>query len=212
MAFNDESGLNKILTLAGMAVWAFIFILALYSLFDAATALSMMGTSKASLNNVIAPGFIGVLLFLFLIYVTARKLVGRQIEIKLEKDEFAIGEGIKGTICLKLDKPTKARSLKVFFFGLHNYGQYTSIICQNDITASPGRIFIRGESFDFTIPVPEEAENYFSQGFPFKPRWYVKAKLDMPGKVDIQNEARIKITENNNAKEYLRKKASVLRK
>ncbi len=74
----------------------------------------------------------------------------------------------------------------MLFYGVSLQGE-GGRLCQNEILVAPGRIFNKGESFPFTISMPKEVEDYHGLF------WYVEAKLDIPGEIDITKEALIEI-------------------
>ena len=145
-----------------------------------------------------------------------------EMALKLEKDYFKPGDTIKGIINLSLKKPIRARKLNVALIGkvkttyqdqtkdetVYEYileldgqkeyqiQQYPfEIKIQQDIleAKSPGQelamglrnaLGVIGSFIDEVVPLP-------------KPRWFVKANLDIPLNIDIKKTQDIVISQPN---------------
>ncbi|MCX6771698.1 MAG: hypothetical protein NTX79_06600 [Candidatus Micrarchaeota archaeon] len=159
--------------------------------------------------------FFGLIFLFFACIIIYGILVWRkskQMELKLDKASFAIGEQVTGNIILKLDKPKQARGLKLEFYGVKTTGSgkhsHHEVICQTSIDLSPARMYQRGESIPFSIGVPASVRAYISLSsasstwekmaiVDARLEWNVKATLDLPGEIDLAQIADIKITDPN---------------
>jgi hypothetical protein len=93
-----------------------------------------------------------------------------KIEIQIPKFNFSPGETIEGTVVLALNKPIKARGLKIRFFGERVSSRYTP----QKGTQSHDNII-----FDFTRPLDGEKE-YISGTY----RFQIKIPVDILPKQD----------------------------
>ncbi|MFA6907672.1 MAG: hypothetical protein WC263_02490 [Candidatus Micrarchaeia archaeon] len=122
------------------------------------------------------------------------------IDIVLGPTTFTPRETINGKIRLRLSKPTPARSLIVEFYGEVERGSRAERVFLVKQELGSERTYRNGESFTFSLPIPEQATPPEAQGtfgaihdlFVSKPRnWYVHAQLDIPMASDIN--ARISV-------------------
>ena len=153
--------------------------------------------SSASSDLGAAWALLGIMLFIaFVIFILLRAKGSSQMEIKLDKTAFALGEPITGTILLNLDKAKAAKDLKASLHGIQRANKSSTVIYQYDFVVAPGQTFTPGESFRFSIPIPMEATKYYveiarspSYDNQFErmkfditratpPRWYVGASLN----------------------------------
>ena len=208
MASFDQDRLGKAAALCALAFGIFL-VLAAYALFSMSEQTSAWAPSgmppSPTYWKLLLPAMALLLAALF-IYFALSLYAGRQIEIALDKPEFALGEAITGTITLNLRKEKLARSLTVIFMGHEKQGKGTAIICQSQCLVSPGRTFSRKEALHFSIRMPPEVRDFvdpplepannmasLESAFAFQPRWFVKARLDVQGGVDIEHEVPVKI-------------------
>ncbi|MCX8189868.1 MAG: hypothetical protein N3F05_01415 [Candidatus Diapherotrites archaeon] len=141
-----------------------------------------------------------------------------KIDLQLEKFNYRPGETIRGKIVLALNKPVKARRLKVRFFGVRE-GRKTVVIgggrsadYSNDIVYSfemnlDGEKEYTGGEYDFEIIVPQDlltkvdlsgtgalgALMQFVMLMAPRPKWYVEAALDVPMGLDVSKRVQINI-------------------
>jgi hypothetical protein len=89
-----------------------------------------------------------------------------QIDVKLDKYAYTPGETIKGSVGLKLKRPTHAKKLTVALIGLR-------IIHQSGIMIGRARVGNQGPQtqvytiYNFEIPLDEEAV-FFHEFYPFE--------------------------------------------
>lgn len=149
-------------------------------------------------------------------------LFGKEkITLMLEKYDYAPGDTIKGTVTLKLKKPTNARKLEVAFIGEKIEGQTGMGIGP---TVGGRRRTQRVKLHDFRMPLDGEKE-YQEGEYPFEIKipenihqvdqklegkvgtavtalkaisgvhsrvdWYVKAQLDVPMGLDVKKTQKI---------------------
>jgi len=146
---------------------------------------------------------------------------GEKITLMLEKYNYTPGETIKGTVTLKLKKPTKARKFEVAFVGEKVERQTGMGVGP---TAKSGRQSQRTYLYHFKMPLGGEGE-YQTGEYPFEIKipedvkqaeqklegkvgtavsalkavsgivarvdWYVYAKLDVPMKLDVSKKQNI---------------------
>jgi len=110
------------------------------------------------------------------------------IEIEIPNKVFQPGENIVGKVTLKLDKPTKARALKIAFYGV---GSAEPSIILNDFlvskTLSGKKVYNNNETLEFELQIPGRL-------LAFPPYdYYMKAYLDLPFKIDILKIIKIQI-------------------
>jgi len=122
------------------------------------------------------------------------------IEIDLGPSTFTPRETINGKLKLKLSAPVQARSLTVEFYGEVERGNHYERVFRVEQKLSGERNYKNGETFDFSLTLPEQAKPPEAQGtfgsiqdlFVPKPKnWYVHAQLDIPMAADIN--ARISV-------------------
>lgn len=140
---------------------------------------------------------------------------GEKITLMLEKYNYTPGETIKGTVTLKLKKPTKARKFEVAFIGEKIERQTGMGVGP---TAKKGSQTKHTYIYQFKMPLGEEGE-YQTGEYPFEIKipedvkqaeqklegkvgttitalkavsgvvsridWYVHANLDVPMKLDV---------------------------
>lgn len=146
---------------------------------------------------------------------------GEKITLMLEKYNYTPGETIKGTVTLKLKKPTKARKFEVTFIGEKIERQTGMGIGP---TAKRGSQYRRTPIYHFKMPLGGEGD-YQTGEYPFEIKipedvkqgeqklegkvgtavsalkavsgivarvdWYVYAKLDVPMKLDVSKKQNI---------------------
>lgn len=150
-----------------------------------------------------------------------------EIALKLEKDYFRPGETIKGIINLSLKKPIKARKLNVALIGkVKTTYRDSDGGCQTkDETIYEHALELDGQNeyqlqqYPFKIEIPLDILEAKSSGQELaaglrsalgpigsfldefaslpKPRWLVKANLDIPLKIDINKTQDIDISQPN---------------
>ena len=118
-----------------------------------------------------------------------------EIEITLGPTTFTPQETMNGTVKIRLPKATKARSFIVEFYGEVERGNKHECVFRVAQTLGEERTYKNGETFDFSLPIPDQAKPPEAQGtfgsihdlFVPKPRnWYIEAKLDVPIAFDLQ--------------------------
>ncbi|MEM0359885.1 MAG: hypothetical protein QXK06_00930 [Candidatus Diapherotrites archaeon] len=144
-----------------------------------------------------------------------------KIELTLEKFNFSPGDTIKGRIVLSMNKPTKARGIKARLWGertitrtsYYNSGPRTEkrnqIIFNFELPLDGEKEYSSGE-YEFEIKVPNnilqsqqapdgvigelaKAAAFLGGSFASQPRWYLEAKLDIPGGMDVSKRVQINI-------------------
>lgn len=133
------------------------------------------------------------------------------IEIRLEKLSFSAGETIRGKVFLKVDKPKKARRVRVEFFGERTVGygknRRTERVYAFSLDLSGEREYVGAFEYPFEILIPSDAGskqlpndtlgtimNVASVFGGVSPtRWFVSASLDVPMGVDISKKIQISI-------------------
>ena len=122
------------------------------------------------------------------------------IDITLGPSTFTPRETINGKAKLRLPGPTPARSLIVEFYGEIERGNKFERVFRVEQKLDGERTYKNGETFDFSLEIPEKAKPNEAQGtfgsiqdlFVPKPKnWYVHAQLDIPMATDIN--ARISV-------------------
>ncbi|MEM4598758.1 MAG: hypothetical protein QW400_03660 [Candidatus Diapherotrites archaeon] len=141
-----------------------------------------------------------------------------KIDLQLEKFNYHPGETIKGKVILALNKPVKARRLKVRFFGERQkretvvVGSRRSTDYSNEIVYSfemnlDGEKEYIGREYNFEIIIPQDltakvdlsnagalgAVMQFAMSMAPKPRWFVEAALDVPMGFDVAKKLQINI-------------------
>ena len=81
----------------------------------------------------------------------------KEIEIFLEKYNYSLGENIGGKISLKLNKPTKAKALKVGLIG-------ERLITETGRTADGKINSHQRKEYVFNFEMPLDGEKEYSQG------------------------------------------------
>jgi len=153
--------------------------------------------------------FFGLIIIFFasmLIYGILGWRQSKQMEILLDKKEFAIKEPITGSIHLKFGKDKQARSLMVGFYGERQESKKHSIrFCEIETKLSGARTYLKGESIPFSIAMPQDVESKlrprapanemekFIRRYEGLPVWRITAKLDIPNEIDISQEVEVKI-------------------
>jgi hypothetical protein len=152
-------------------------------------------------------------------------LFGKEkITLMLEKYNYSPGDTIKGTVTLKLKKPTKARKLEVAFIGERVERQTGMGVGP---TSSSRRSSSRTYIYNFEMPLDGEKE-YLEGEYPFEIKippdvrqaeqklegkvgtavtalktvsgiysridWYVKAQLDVPMGLDVKKTQKITLS------------------
>jgi hypothetical protein len=146
---------------------------------------------------------------------------GEKITLMLEKYNYAPGETIKGTVTLKLKKPTKARKFEVEFAGVKEERQTgMGIGPTSSDRRQRQRVYLyrfkmplggEGEyqqgEYPFEITIPPDVKQSAAQaegklgtavsalkavsGIHSRIDWYVHAKLDVPMKLDVSKKQSI---------------------
>ena len=140
---------------------------------------------------------------------------GEKITLMLEKYNYAPGETIKGTVTLKLKKPTKARKFEVAFVGekverqtgmgigptSHDKRQTQRTYLYHFKMPLGGEGEYQQGEYPFEITIPSDVKQSAAQpegkvgtavsalkaisGVTSRIDWYVYAKLDVPMKLDV---------------------------
>lgn len=146
-----------------------------------------------------------------------------KIEVQLDKLNYKYGETIKGKVILEMEKPVKARELRVTFIGEkeekkwvrsggHRKRRTERRIIHNFKLVLDGEKEYSGKSeYSFEIPIPDrpKEDNLELNGFlggvakvlkVLNPResrmyWYLMATLDIPMGMDINKKVDINIIE-----------------
>jgi len=143
----------------------------------------------------------------FSIYILLHGLAGMNMRLKLDKRAYSPDEQITGTITINRALKSPARSLTVSFYGVEKHGKYNHRVCEKQVQLSGARTFMKGETIQFSIPIPQEAKARIAEkpgmdlsinGLPvFGSRhvrgWCVEAKLDIPGEVDMSKTAMVRL-------------------
>ena len=149
---------------------------------------------------------------------------GEKITLALEKYNFVPGDMIKGTVTLKLKKPTKARKFEIELAGVKKERQtgmgvgptssrnrqtnYTYIYRFKLPLGGEGE-YQQGE-YPFEIKIPDDIKQTAAQpdgkvgsavtalkaisGIHSRIEWFVKAQLDVPAKLDVKKKQSIVIS------------------
>ena len=135
-----------------------------------------------------------------------------KVELELSKTSFVPGESITGKVKLFLNEPEKAHEVRIEFYGEivkrrtamsggHHHSSSTVekvFLVQKQLDGE--RAYKDGETFDFSLTIPENAlppkpngiVMSFMSFFTAAPRaWYVHATLDMPMKFDMNKKIQI---------------------
>lgn len=133
------------------------------------------------------------------------------IDVKLEKLSFSAGETILGKVFLKVDKPKKARGVRVEFFGErtvgHGKNRRTERVYSFSLNLSGEREYLGAFEYPFEIKIPSDvgskqlsndllgtAANLASVFGGVSPtRWFVSASLDVPMGMDISKKIQISV-------------------
>ncbi|MCK4366097.1 MAG: hypothetical protein KAW45_08595 [Thermoplasmatales archaeon] len=140
---------------------------------------------------------------------------GEKITLTLEKYNYAPGETIKGTVALKLKKPTKARKFEIEFAGVKverqtgmgigptssNRRQQQRVYLYHFKMPLGGEGEYQQGEYPFEITIPPDVKQAATQaegkvgtavtalkaisGVTSRIDWYVYAKLDVPMKLDV---------------------------
>ncbi len=137
-----------------------------------------------------------------------------KVDIVLDKTNFKKGETIKGKVVLELNKPKKAKELRVKLFAEREVwrtikGRRTK---KKEVMFSypmklDGEKEYTSKTYDFEIMIPKTQEGEvpegaagealkavaFLAGTPSAPRWYLEASLDMPMSFDIKKKVQINV-------------------
>ncbi|MFH1235077.1 MAG: hypothetical protein V1493_05705 [Candidatus Diapherotrites archaeon] len=143
-----------------------------------------------------------------------------KMEMTLEKFNFSAGDTIKGHASLTLNKPTKARAMKVVFWGEResrhthhdSHGTHTSTRTETIYSFElplDGEKEYSSTEYDFEIKVPAMQQAQmpemdgafgavmktaaFLAGPIAPPKWFVQAKLDIPGGMDVSKTVQVNI-------------------
>ena len=129
------------------------------------------------------------------------------INILLPKTELCPGKKVKGQIILSLDKPKKARELRIDLYGEspeHEYGVHENRRYVVREAISGERTYKNGEKFEFSFIVPENIllkssnsvkAHHFQKFFGDRPsHWYLQASLNIPFSFDVSNRIGVTIT------------------
>ena len=203
----DQSRIIKAATLVflAFAICILLFVSAMSTLADATMQLFNPTGPSAPIGMNIIPCIMTLVLAVIFVYTALSLRAGMQIEVKLDKPQYLLGEPITGTVTLNLSKEKAARSLTAIFAGYQKRGKHTRVVCKTESLLSPARTYRKGEVLQFSIPIPAEVKNYvdppapanelesFGRTFTFAPQWHVMAKLDVPGEVDIEHYAPVAI-------------------
>jgi len=153
-------------------------------------------------------GLIFVFFACIIIYAIMSYLKGKQMALAFDKQQFALGENITGSVILKLGKPKQARGLRLEFYGVEHVGRgkggSNRVICQSGMELSPARMYQSGETIPFSISMPAGVKEHIilPQGAGMLERmsransrilWYVKATLDLPGEIDLTQAEKVGI-------------------
>ncbi len=139
------------------------------------------------------------------------------IDIKLEKFNFAPGETIKGTVVLKLKKPTQSSGLKLVFAGekIRTYRdsegrkrEDKSFVHNFELPLDGEKEYTGGE-YPFEISIPgtvlqsgSEPEGnlgaaiktiQFLSGDSTRIDWYLQSSLDISGGFDVKKRVQINV-------------------
>jgi len=125
-----------------------------------------------------------------LLFVYRKYTQGKQIELRLDKRTFSLGEPLTGSVILNLGKDTPARGLSVKFYGVYYDGNYHNKICTTRLDLAGSRTYKKGESFPFSIPIPGSARQSLGAS---QLSWHVEAQLDISKEVDMVKTERVKL-------------------
>ena len=119
-----------------------------------------------------------------------------EIEIILGPTTFTPQETMNGKVKISLPKATVARSITVEFYGEVENGNKFERVFRAAQVLGEERTYKNGETFDFSLTIPEQAKPPEAQGtfgsfqdlFVPKPHsWYIEAKIDIPLSPDIKS-------------------------
>ncbi|MCX6802745.1 MAG: hypothetical protein NT067_06565 [Candidatus Diapherotrites archaeon] len=146
-----------------------------------------------------------------------------KMEMTLKKFNFTPGEKISGHASLQLNKPVKARAMKVVFWGERttrhtdhdSHGTHTDTHTETIYSFElplDGEKEYSSTEYDFEIAIPGNllqtqappeiggAVGAFMKTAMFlagpiaPPKWFVQAKLDIPGGMDVSKKVQVNIT------------------
>lgn len=197
MGFWDQTRLGKLAS----ALFSLVF---LYFFYTVALGSFSIKPGPQSLLVSALFGIAALALAYNAIYGLANLYASRQIEIKLEKNEYAIGEEIKGTVFLRISGAKESRGIKAAFAGYQKQGKRTVEIFRYEKQLQPARTLSGNDVIPFAIIVPEEVGQYVftSQegglvgalmSLRPKPKFIVRAKVDVPNEVDISHQVSVAI-------------------
>ena len=141
------------------------------------------------------------------------------IEIKLDKVNYTYGETIKGKVILKVDKPVKAKELRLVFKGEKEERRKVmagkqvrtkiekTVIHNFKLVLDGEKEYSGNKEYPFEITIPEKQKNKppegligtfvktmdFLQQTQTKTEWYLTATLDIPMSTDINKKIQINI-------------------
>lgn len=113
-----------------------------------------------------------------------------QMEIKLDKDTFTLGESITGTCKLNLLQSVKARGILLEVYSIESpSGKKRGSKYSLKQQIGNNRAYQNGEEFPFSLKIPSDwpLDKIKSQS------WQLSATLDMPLDIDIASSKNIKI-------------------
>lgn len=139
----------------------------------------------------------------------------KQIEVVLDNLNFSQGDTIKGKVVLTLKKPTHGKALKVGLSGEKTVTQmssrstnrYIEPVFNFEMPLDGEKDYSKGE-YNFEIKIPSDlikpksesldgdvvgALKFVAGRSESSVRWYVKAKIDIPMRPDINNRVQINI-------------------
>jgi len=191
-----------------------LFVIILFILFTAIPGASQ-AFSLFNSANFICSGLYIIIFFCFLLYIYLKLSSGQNILVNLDKQAFALGEQITGSVLINKNITNPAKSVKLMFYGLdmRPFRLGGGSICKQETIISGARTFRKGESIPFSINMPESINEYLGAdknsadkfvsetlgGVPFL--WYLEAKFDMPGEIAMSNTADLQIIFNGNKAE-----------
>ena len=125
---------------------------------------------------------LGGLLFSYRHYTQSRR-----IEVRLGKPAYSFDEVIAGEVVLNLEKDMPACGLTVHLYGKKKNGLFWVQFCRAELLLAEARVYLKGETFPFLLPIPRNALPDASKGQ--QPtagvKWFVEAQLDIHNDVDM---------------------------
>ncbi len=177
-----------------VAVVAIIGFAALaFMAFDSAIFGAPKAGAGTPLPLLLILGFFAVVLFAATAYSIVQYIKSAQIQLRLDKQAYAPGEAITGSVMLALGSDTSAQGLQASFYGIKRRGKHRVRICERTVSLGDARVYRKGEAFRFSITVPVEAaqQTDFFAWMARRPNWYVAARLAIPNGVDIARRERV---------------------